>query len=611
MKDSNHAPKHFLNKAGQTEKGKSTAELEGSQSMIYQHFFNQSRDLVCIAGMDGYFKIINPAFTKLLGFSEDELLAKPFTAFIHPDDIKKTETELKLMLEKGESTLNFENRFLGKNGEIFHLEWMSTLDADKEKIYAIARNVSDKKRTEKKLILSEKLLNSAQTMAKLGSWSFELAHQDLYWSEELYNIFEIDKLKTENLYMDYLSRFNEQDLEKLNNAVYSAISEGKSYTLQHAINLSDGRIKWAMCSGIPIMDENNNVFKLEGIVQDITENKKAQDSLCRSEKLLNDAQSIAKLGSWSKDYISTETYWSDELFNIFEIEKKPSQNLYAAYLNTLNEHDKKKMIKCVDDAISQGKTWHVEHLINFEDGREKWVLESGMAIKDDKGNTIKLEGIVQDITEIKKYELTILNNIKEKEILIKELHHRVKNNMQVISSMLSLQAHLISDPKIKTIFNDSQQRIKSMAAVHDLLYRSDNLTQINFSIYIKTLIADLIKLYEGADHNVELKIEMPELFFNLETSISLGLLVNEIITNSLKHALKGDKKSTITFNMQSKNESNFVLIISDNGSGFDTTAASEKETLGLLLINSLVDQLEGTLERKSDSNGTRYTITVK
>lgn len=580
-----------------------------SENSVYKHFFDESKDLVCIANLEGYFTIVNPAFSELLGFSEKELLSKPFVSFTHPDDVYKTVDEVALMNREGKSTVKFENRYITKDGRIVFLEWNTTVDETSNTIFAIARDVTDKKKTEEKLKRSEKLLNEAQSLSKTGSWSLNLETNDLYWSDEMYKIYQIENsIHGMELSKAFMNTFSEEERGNLDELVQNALQNGISYSSERLLEFKDGTKKWILGTGIPIKDQNGKVYKLEGIAQDITKQKLYNEKLKSNEALLKAAQTLAKLGSWSFDLKTKDVIWSDELYNIFELPNEPNPNLYDDYLSCLTPEDRIILDGHVRNAIELKESYSVEQKLSFSDGREKWVLGVGAPIIDSIGNVIRIEGFLQDITEQKKAQLIILDNIKEKETLIKELHHRVKNNMQVISSMLSLQANLIDDTNVKTIFHDSQQRIKSMAAIHDLLYKSFNLSEIDFNEYVNTLITDLIHSYKGKDNSIEMTCDISNIRFNLEKAIPLGLFINEIITNSLKHGFDNKEKGKISLKLKALPDNHFLMEIADNGKGFSDKQKNSKETLGLMLIDNLADQLDGTLTRTSSSMGTVYNI---
>ena len=172
----------------------------------FEYFFNETSDLVCIANLDGYFLKINDAFTKTLGYSEQDLITKQLINFVHPNDVSKTIQEL-TNLKNGLNTLNFGNRYLKKDGGIMWLQWIATINTKTKIVFAIARDVTEIKKTQEKLTLSEKLLNESQKMAKIGSWHFDVQTNELLWSDEMYNIFEIDR-KTKDVYKKFLERLS-------------------------------------------------------------------------------------------------------------------------------------------------------------------------------------------------------------------------------------------------------------------------------------------------------------------------------------------------------------------------------------------------------------------
>lgn len=210
----------------------------------------------------------------------------------------------------------------------------------------------------------------------------------------------------------------------------------------------------------------------------------------------------------------------------------------------------------------------------------------------------------------KNFELKSL--IQDKEMLLKEIHHRVKNNLQVITSLLRLQGRYTENIESKVLFTNCQYRIKSMALIHEMLYKSEDISKIKFTEYIETLILELIVSMKGIDHNINLKIHAPKIKLNLDTAIPLGLLLNEIITNSLKHGVLKDSKGIINLEISEKGNNNFNVLVGDNGVGFpDEINFKNTKTLGLKLIDRLVSQLSGSIAKVDNMNGTNYSISFQ
>lgn len=206
----------------------------------------------------------------------------------------------------------------------------------------------------------------------------------------------------------------------------------------------------------------------------------------------------------------------------------------------------------------------------------------------------------------------LLLKINEKETLLKEIHHRVKNNLQTISSLLSLQSNNIEDKETKSLIKSSQNRVISMAMIHEMLYMRENLSTIDYKSYLIELCEYLIRSIKGQESNVKLNIDIPDIRLGINTAIPLGLLINEIITNALKYGIPGDDTGIIHIDLKRENKSDYTLKIGDNGIGFpDQVNHKNIKSLGLKLINNLTRQLKGTVVRDFSIKGTNYIICFK
>lgn len=204
--------------------------------------------------------------------------------------------------------------------------------------------------------------------------------------------------------------------------------------------------------------------------------------------------------------------------------------------------------------------------------------------------------IIRDVTDRKLTEQQLQRSIKEKEMLLKEIHHRVKNNLMIISSLLSLQSRYIKDENSKTIFKESQNRARSMALIHERLYQSTDLKNIDFGDYIQTLAMDLYDTYVMDKNLIKMNIEADKLNLDIDTSIPLGLILNELVTNCLKHAFSAGDHGTIDINFQKQDEK-YCLEVKDNGKGLPKDINYKTaDSLGLSLITSLSEQIDADLE---------------
>tara|TARA_R110002074_G_scaffold401581_1_gene600202 strand:+ start:9244 stop:10464 length:1221 start_codon:yes stop_codon:yes gene_type:complete len=201
--------------------------------------------------------------------------------------------------------------------------------------------------------------------------------------------------------------------------------------------------------------------------------------------------------------------------------------------------------------------------------------------------------------------------VHEKENLLKEVHHRVKNNLQTVSSLLSLQSRNTDSGPMKGLLKGTQNRVIAMAMVHEMLYMRKDISHIEYKSYVQELSEYLIRSIKGIDNNVTLKIDIPDIKLGIDTAIPLGLLINESLTNALKYGIEGDKEGEINIKLQkdSEKENCYILEIGDNGIGFpETINYKNTKSLGLKLIHNLTRQLRGTIERDASKKGTNYII---
>ncbi len=245
-------------------------------------------------------------------------------------------------------------------------------------------------------------------------------------------------------------------------------------------------------------------------------------------------------------------------------------------------------------------------------------LTQAFAIEKLKKHQYKLEENVRNKTrelhkalnhlQVMNTELSYRND--EKDILLKEVHHRVKNNLQIVTSLLSLQSFSIEDKKTKILFDNSQHRINAMAFIHEMLYQSDNLSMINYAEYLKLLLNNLLKSFKGTQHNIRVELAVVEMYLNIDTAIPLGLMINEIVTNSLKYAFNDTNNGVLFLKISETMETGkYFMEIGDNGPGFgDSFDRVRKKSLGMQLIFKLTKQINGQVILDKARKGTHYKV---
>jgi PAS domain S-box-containing protein len=252
---------------------------------------------------------------------------------------------------------------------------------------------------------------------------------------------------------------------------------------------------------------------------------------------------------------------------------------------------------------------HVETYLKSKNGKIIPVLLSDSVIQNKDHQTVGIVCIGNDIEEIKEAQNKVKASLEEKEVLLREIHHRVKNNLQIISSLLNIQSNYIKDDEDLELLRESQTRIKSMAIIHEGLYKSNDFTHINFKDYIHSLI-HYISVHYNVSPNIQINVEVKNVMLNIETAVPCGLIINELVTNSIKHAFPNGSGGKIIVSLNSK-MGICSLRVSDNGIGFPANIDFRNtRTLGLRLVNILSNQLDGSIELDK-SRGTEFIINFK
>jgi PAS domain S-box-containing protein len=267
------------------------------------------------------------------------------------------------------------------------------------------------------------------------------------------------------------------------------------------------------------------------------------------------------------------------------------------------------------ERLKQGEPVEDVYRIVKPDGSVRWINDHAFPIYDSEGRLYRAAGIAQDITERKQAEEQLRASLREKEALLMEVHHRVKNNLQIISSLLDLQSQHLQEPLALEAFQTSQNRIKSIALIHEKLYQSENLARVNLADYIHSLVINLLQTYTTNPDNITLQLNVADISLNLDTLIPCGLIINELVSNALKHGLSENAKGKIWVDINSISAASFqenvqqvTLVVGNEGKKFQNPFNFKNlKTLGLQLVNVLVEQLQGKIEL-DQSRGTEFKI---
>jgi PAS domain S-box-containing protein len=589
---------------------------------------------------------VNDKMAEMLGCSQEELIGKSVRDFT--DEEGKAIFEMNMKRRQQGVNESHEFKLLHKDGSPLwaHVNSKSLFDengrftgsmslltdiTDRKEAEAKLKDTLDnlenlvKERTAeleeayKSLKESEKGLAEAQRMAHIGKWEWDIAADEAYWSDEIYRIFERSPQELAPSYNEYLSYVHPDDRDYVVDAIKKAIN-GKTFSIDHRIILDNGEERTIHKQSEVIFNEQNIPVRLKGIVQDITERKEAKRALELSEEryrivteqtgqLVYDYDAEKDTAGLAGNIEEVTGFTPDELGSTdldFWI-----SHVHPEDLNEFLENHKKQL-------GSDEGPYRMEYRFRKKNGEYIYLEDNWTFLRDEQTAINRILGVIKDITERKKAEMALLNIETARK---KEIHHRIKNNLQVISSLLDLQAEKfrdvkrVGDSEVLKAFRESQDRVISIALIHEELHEGKGNDRLNFSPYLHRLVENLFQTYTLGNMDISLNMDLEEnVFFDMDTAVPLGLIVNELVSNSLKYAFRGRDKGLIRVRMSreenrrslnsrygSRKEEyenvNFILTVSDNGIGLpEGFSVENSDTLGIQLVTTLVDQLDGEIE---------------
>jgi PAS domain S-box-containing protein len=583
---------------------------------IYKDLFENSTDLIQVIDLKGNIIHVNKAWLTTLGYSQKESLKLNIDKVLGKQNnfYKKFDFVTDLLNNK-------ENKlrvviFKDKKGNEYILEGNSTIDYYQGKpiaIRSIFRNITEVRKAREKL-----KINSARLHAVFNNSThlFWIVNNRICFTAFNENFAEAIKERYgiyPELNVDYSSPKNYFSNKKRHtfwNEKYKEAFEGKVVKFETKNIRLNGEIEYRETFLNPIVLPNGEINEVTGIAHDITNKKIAEKKLQEQTAKINsifESASNMLIFSFDKEFKvkSFNQNFNDYLISKHGIILKKNMVLDYKFLPALSER-REAIGKTLKRAFN-GNHSQIELGIVDLKGNKEWFEVIFNPVYFKPGKIAEVSCLAFEITSSKQTEDKLRATVKEKEILLKEVHHRVKNNLQVISSILSLQASYVDDKKTLDILKESQDRIKTMSFVHERLYQNPDFSSIKIGDYILSLVKDLIYSYKTDNQNIKLETKFDPIYLDLDQAIPCGLIINELVSNALKHAYTKTKSGVLSISITNK-KNNISLMISDNGIGMPKDINTNSTgTLGFQLVHALVDQLDAQI-RLDRSNGTNYLI---
>ncbi len=468
---------------------------------------------------------------------------------------------------------------------------------------------AEQKRVEEALWRSEERLQLALKGANLGMWDWNIQTGDVVFNERWAAMlgYRLDEIEPHVRTWEKL--IHPADLPGVMEAL-NAHLEGKTdfYETEHRMRAKDGNWKWILDRGqVMAWDERGQPLRAAGTHLDVTERKRAEEALLKSEAFHRAIVSCSPVAIYSINLDGIVLSWNASAERIFgwSTEEVIGEALPIVPL------DKQEEFATLRERLVDGHRFSgLEIVRRKKDGSLFPASLSAASIYDGEGEIIGILGILEDITERKQAQRQIEAALREKEVMLKEIHHRVKNNLAIVAGLLEFQAETVENEAARNAFLESQNRIYTMAHIHEHLYRSPDLSRIDMADYICSLTNYLQQSY-GAYH-VDLDVGVPDISMTVDMAIPCGLIVNELVSNAMQHAFPSDQhelgQHRISVKMSESNDQ-LTLKVSDNGIGLPPNFVQEDlSSLGVKLTDMLVKQIGGDMVWRTE-DGATFIIT--
>ncbi|MCX6564971.1 MAG: PAS domain S-box protein [Candidatus Aminicenantes bacterium] len=548
---------------------------------------------------------------KSFGYSLEDLQSGiNIFALVAPEDRESIKRRLAEILS-GSEPVGREFQVLRKDGGKFPILMHANAileDGVPKGVRGIAIDITERKKAEEALRESLGRFQLANRATFDAIWDWNLQTDVLWWNENFQTLFGYHAEEIEPNSESWANLIHPEDRDRVLTSIHAAIASGQEYWFdQYRFRREDGMYAEVEDRGHIARDASGRPTRMIGAVRDITERIRSEKAIQASELryrqlVENASEAILVVQDGLLKFVNRT---ATQMIGYPEMER-----ISRPFPEFIHPDDREMVVDNYRKRIA-GETAQARYAFRLltRDGGVRWV-EIGAVLIDWEGRPASLN-FLTDVTDRHKGEESIQASLREKEVMLREIHHRVKNNMQVISSLFNLQAGKTANPECREILKEGQTRLRAMSLVHEKLYQSSNLSKIDLAVYIQSLADHLFNVYLTDSNRIRLETDFEEVPLNINSAVPCGLILNELISNSLKHAFPEGRKGLIRIGLKRGSDDTIIIRVADDGIGFPKDLDFRRsESLGLQITNLLVGQLEGTIELDR-TNGTAFIVTFR
>lgn len=595
-----------------TERKRAEDALRLSQAQLMANLQNTPNVAVQWYDEEGRIFFWNPASEALYGWKSAEVLGKRLDALIHtPQEAAEFMRVLQGIRDTGQPFGPYEahiHKRDGTPGWVLATTFGMPMGEGRMGFVCMDVDITNRKQAEAALRESEKRLNLALDAASASVWDVDLRTGRVTLDPKSmlrlgYALPEIPKTVEEWSALEH-----PEDRARVRSA-FEAVIRGQTdtYRADHRIRRKDGRWIWIEARGCVFeRGPNGRPLRIIGTSIDVTERKQSEEALREQQQMISAIVESSQDWIWAMDLRGRHTYSNRAVEKILGY--SPAE-FAGMGLDLVHPEDRQTVDGRWPAWIEARKGWqNIVLRWRTKTGNFRHLESTAVPILGTQGEVLGFRGVDRDITERKQAEDALQISLEEKIVLLKEVHHRVKNNLQIVCSLLSLQAVRTQNSEALATLQETGNRVRSMAILHETLYRSENLARVNFAGYIESICAQLFRSYGSKVSGIQLERHLADVSLELDPAVSCGLIVNELVSNSLKHAFPNGRAGRIVVETQALAEGRIGLTVADDGVGLPPLLdLRQTKTLGHQLVYMLAEKLDGTVEVNRDA-GTRFRV---
>jgi PAS domain S-box-containing protein len=548
----------------------------------------------------GTIRSVNLTGTSLLGIERSRVIKRQFRSFVAAEHRSVFDAFLKkVFTEKSENACDL--KLAREDNQLFFAHIQAVVSENTEECRATAIDITERKRAEQESCLHSEIIKNVAE----GIYLIRLADTSIVYANPRFeNMFGYEPGEMIGKDVSIVNAPTDKTPEETKRTIMDILTKTGEWHGEVENIRKDGTRFWCYAN-VSFVDHPEYGKVIISVHSDITKEKQTETALMHTYGLLDAISEGSTDAIYVKDIRGRYLLFNKEAARITgnkeEVIGKDDYFLFPA--------DEAETLMAADrQVMERGQVTTYEDVVTTIDGIMTYLSTKG-PVYDEKGRLIGLFGISRNITERKKAEEMIEHSLLEKTVMLQEIHHRVKNNLAVIVSLLGLQARGIADESVRARFDESRNRVYTMALIHETLYHSTDLAHIDFKEYLKDLVGRISDTYK--QHDVVFSVDMESLALDVNVGIPCGLIVNELVSNSLKHAFPEGRKGTVKLGININSEGDHVLFVEDNGVGLPADIDFQNTTtLGLELVTGLARQIRGKIEL-SREGGTRFVLTFR